>query len=166
MSEFKIIDTQEAFDAAISGRLKRDREKYQEQFEQDMKAKGWKSPEEIEALTADLSKKIETLTTAAADTEKLMAEKDAKIAEGEKDRADLAKTRIALAAGLSIDQVGRLQGSNEEEWTADAKKMVSEFNAYSERVNKPAPLGSAGADPGKAATRNQFADWALEALGK
>ena len=115
MSEFKIIDSQEAFDAAISGRLKRDREKYQEQFETEMKARGWKSPEEIEALTADLSKKIETLTTAAADTEKLMAEKDAKIAEGAKDRADLATTRIALAAGPNIGQEARARRSKREE---------------------------------------------------
>ena len=158
MSEFKIIDTQEAFDAAISARLKRDREKYAEQFEAELKDKGWKSPDDIAALTADLNKQIETLQTAAADTEKLMTEKDAKIAEGETYRADLAKTRIALAAGLSIDQVGRLQGANEDEWKADAKQLVKEFNEYSARTNKPAPLGSAGNASGKD-TRDQFADF-------
>lgn len=166
MSEFKVIETQEAFDAAISARLKRDREKYAEQFEAELKDKGWKSPEDIAALTADLTKQIETLQTAAASTEKLMADKDAKIAEGERYRTDLAKTRIALNAGLSIDQAGRLQGSNEDEWKADAQKLVGEFNAYAGRTNQPTPLGSAGAESGKAATRNQFADWALEALGK
>ena len=55
MSEFKVIETQEAFDAAISARLKRDREKYAEQFETELKDKGWKSPEDIAALTADLT---------------------------------------------------------------------------------------------------------------
>ncbi len=165
MSEFKIIETQEAFDAAISARLKRDREKYAEQFEAEMKEKGWKSPEEIETLTADLNKQIETLTTAAASTEKLIAEKDAKIAEGEKYRADLVKTRIANAAGLSIEQAERLRGTNEEEWKADAKKLIEEINAYSAKINHPAPLGNPDSDSGKTATRNQFANWALESLG-
>lgn len=159
MSEFKVIETQEAFDAAISARLKRDREKYAEQFEAEMKEKGWKSPEEIEALTADLNKQIETLTTAAASTEKLIAEKDAKIAEGEKYRADLVKTRIANAAGLSIEQAERLRGTNEEEWKADAKKLVEEFNAYSVRLNQPSPLGNPE-HAGKTTTRDQFADFA------
>jgi hypothetical protein len=164
MSEFKVIETQEAFDAAISARLKRDREKYAEQFEAELKDKGWKSPEDIAALTADLTKQIETLQTAAASTEKLMADKDAKIAEGERYRTDLAKTRIALNAGLSIDQVGRLQGSNEEEWTADAQKLMGEFTAYAEKaVNTPSPLGTAGSSAGKD-TRTQFADFASALL--
>lgn len=160
MSDFKIIETQEDFDAAISARLKRDREKYAEQFEADLRGKGWKNPDEIAELTADLNKQIAQLQAAAASTEKLVAEKDAKIAEGEKYRADLAKTRIAIAAGLGIEQVGRLQGSNEEEWTADAKKLMNEFTAFSERSsNQPAPLGSAE-HSGKNTTRNQFADFA------
>ena len=127
MSEFKVIDTQEAFDAAISDRLKRDREKYWKQFEEEMKSKGWKSPDEISEITADLNKQIATLQNAAASTEKILAEKDAKIAEGEIYRTDLVKTRIALNAGLGIDQVGRLQGANEEEWEEDAKKLIGEF---------------------------------------
>lgn len=160
MSEFKVIETQEAFDAAISARLKRDREKYAEQFEAEMKEKGWKSPEEIETLTADLNKQIETLTTAAASTEKLIAEKDAKIAAGEKDRADLAKTRIAIAAGLGIDQVDRLKGENEDEWKADAKKLMDSYIAFSERsVNTPSPLANTERS-GKTSTREQFADFA------
>ena len=165
MSEFKVIETQEAFDAAISARLKRDREKYAEQFEAEMKEKGWKSPEEIETLTADLNKQIETLTTAAASTEKLIVEKDAKIAEGEGYRTKLAKMEIALDAGLSREQAGRLQGANEEEWKADAKKLYGEFTAYSAKINHPAPLGNPDSDSGKTATRNQFANWALESLG-
>lgn len=160
MSEFKVIETQEDFDAAISARLKRDRERYAEQFEADLKGKGWKSPEEITELTADLNKQIETLQAAAASTEKLIAEKDTKIAEGEKYRTDLAKTRIAIAAGLGIEQVGRIQGANEEEWAADAKKLMGEFAAYSERVNsQPVPLGSAERTSGKE-TRDQFAEFA------
>lgn len=164
MSEFKVIETQEAFDAAISARLKRDREKYAEQFEADLRAKGWKSPEEIATLTADLSKQVEALQAAAASTEKLIAEKDAKIAEGDTYRADLEKTRIAIAAGLGIDQAARLQGTTPEEWTADAKKLAGEFLAFAAGQNKPAPLG-APEDPGAKDTRTQFAEWITESLG-
>ena len=160
MSEFKVIETQEAFDAAISARLKRDREKYAEQFEAELKDKGWKSPDDIAALTADLTKQIETLQTAAADTEKLMTEKDAKIAEGETYRADLAKTRIAIAAGLGIDQVERLKGENEEEWKADAKKLMDSYIAYAEQsTNTPSPLANTERS-GKTTTREQFANFA------
>lgn len=158
MSEFKVIETQEDFDAAISARLKRDREKYAEQFEADMREKGWKSPDEVTQLTADLTKQIETLQTAAADTAKIIEQKDAEIAKGESYRADLEKTRIAIAAGLSIEQAGRLRGGNADEWTADAKKLAGEFQAFAQQQsNQPAPLGNPGASSNKT-TRDQFAD--------
>lgn len=159
MSEFKVIETQEDFDAAISARLKRDREKYAEQFEAYMREKGWKSPDEVTQLTADLTKQIETLQAASADTAKIIEQKDAEIAKGETYRADLEKTRIAIAAGLSIDQASRLRGTNTEEWTADAKKLADEFTRFAVGYNQPAPLGSAGGDTGSKETRNQFADW-------
>lgn len=159
MAEFKVIETQEDFDAAISARLKRDREKYAEQFKNEMREKGWKSAEEVAELTADLNKQIETLQNTAASTEKILAQKDAEIAKGETYRADLEKTRIAIAAGLSIDQASRLRGTNTEEWTADAKKLADEFTRFAAGYNQPAPLGSAGGDTGSKETRNQFADW-------
>lgn len=158
MSEFKVIETQEDFDAAISARLKRDREKYAEQFETDMREKGWKSPDEVTQFTADLTKQIETLQAAAADTAKIIEQKDAEIAKGESYRADLEKTRIAIAAGLSIEQAGRLRGGNADEWTADAKKLAGEFQAFAQQQsNQPAPLGNPGASSNKT-TRDQFAD--------
>ena len=163
MAEFKVIETQEAFDAAISDRLKRDREKYAKQFEENVKAKGWKSPEEISELTAELNKQISELQTAAASTEKILAEKDAKIAEGETYRTDLEKTRIALGAGLSIDQVGRLQGTNADEWKADAKKLVNEMQAFAEKANQPTPIGNAGSAYGST-TSEQFANFFNAAL--
>lgn len=158
MSDFKIIETQEEFDAAISARLKRDREKYAEQFEAEMRGKGWKTSEEIEEMTAELNQKIEKLEAAAASTEKLIAEKDAEIAKGETYRTDLEKTRIALAAGLGIEQAGRIRGENADEWAADAKKLAAEFKSFASGQNQPAPLGSAG-DTGGKSTRDQFEDW-------
>ena len=82
MSDFKVIETQEQLDAIITARLERDRKTYGKQFEADLKEKGWKSPEEIEALTKDLNEQISKLQTAAADKEKIIADKDAEIAKG------------------------------------------------------------------------------------
>ena len=167
MSEFKPIETQEEFqqrfDAAIGPRLERDRKKYREQFEAEMREKGWKTTEEVVELTADLQKQVETLQNAAASTEQVLKEKDEKIAEGERYRADLEKTRIASAAGLSIEQAARLQGTNVEEWKADAAKMVSEMHAYLDSQNRPTPLGDAGTTAGND-TRTQFANWASQVM--
>ena len=91
MSEFKVIETQEEFNAAISERLKRDREKYAAEFEAQLKEQGWKTPEEVAALTEDLNKQVEKLQNAAASTEKLLAEKDAAIAKGEEYKAAYEK---------------------------------------------------------------------------
>ena len=159
MADFKVIETQEDFDAAISDRLKRDRAKYSEQFEAEMREKGWKTADEVAELTAELNKQIETLQNAAASTEQLIAQKDAEIAKGETYRTDLEKTRIAIAAGLGIDQVKRICGDNAEEWTADAKKLADEFRGFANAQNAPSPLGSAGDTAGKT-TREQFADFA------
>lgn len=157
MAEFKVIETQEDFDAAISARLKRDREKYAEQFKNEMREKGWKSAEEIAELTADLNKQIETLQNAAASAEKILAQKDAEIAKGETYRADLEKTRIAIAQGLDIKYADRLRGETREEWEADAKDLAKDFAAYASAQNQPAPLGSPGTS-GTKTTRDQFAD--------
>ena len=158
MSEtFKPIETQEAFDAAIAERLERDRKKYAGQVEADLKGKGWKSPEEVEQLTADLSKQIKTLQDTAAETARTIADKDKEIAKGEGYRAELEKTRIAIAQGLDIKYADRLRGETREEWEADAKDLAKDFAAYASAQNQPAPLGSPGTS-GTKTTRDQFAD--------
>ncbi len=151
MSDFKAIETQEAFDAAIAERLGRERKKTEDQTKADLISKGWKSPEEVTQLTADLNKQIKTLQDSAAETAKTLADKDKEIAKGEGYRAELGKTRIAIAAGLSIDMAGRLQGSNEKEWEADAKKLSDQFAAFAQNQNQPAPLGNPAGGNGKAA---------------
>lgn len=158
MADFKVIETQEDFNAAIADRLERDRKKYAEQFEKDMRDKGWKSAEEVEKLTGELNQQIETLKASATSNKDIIAERDAAIAKGETYRAELEKTRIALKAGLSIEQAGRLRGNNAEEWTEDAKQLAAEFTAFAAGQNAPAPLGNGG-DPGAGSTRDQFANW-------
>jgi hypothetical protein len=161
MSEFKPIETQEQFDARIADRLERDRKGYAKQFEQDMIAKGWKSPEEIATMTADLNKQIEDLNTAAAETGRQMAEKDSEIAANAKYRTDLEKTRIAAAAGLRIDFADRLKGENADEWKQDAEQLAK----YIGMSRPSAPLGNPEAGNTNQSTAKQFEAWFNEALG-
>lgn len=144
MAEFTPINTQEEFDAALKERLKRDREAQAKKFE------GWTSPEDLQKKMSEFERQIKELQDAAAASEKTLAEKDAKIAEGAKYRTDLEKTRIALAAGLKIDYADRLRGENADEWKKDAEVLAKDF-AVSHRT---APLG----DPEPAQSKNVRTD--------
>lgn len=132
MTEFTTISTQEEFDAAIKERLKRERESMAKKYE------GWLSPEDQKKRVSEYEKQIKALQDAAAESEKTLAEKDAKIAEGAKYRTDLEKTRIALAAGLKIDYADRLRGENADEWKKDAEVLAKDFAG----AHRTAPLGS------------------------
>lgn len=153
MSDFKPIETQEQFDAAISERLKRDRETTAKKYE------GWTSPEKLAEITAEHEKTVKALQESAAETEKKLAEKDAEIEAGAKYRTDLEKTRIALAAGLKIEYAERLQGETAEEWKADAEILAKDFAAS----HISAPLGSN--EPvitKKTSPGDRFAEWMRE----
>ena len=152
---FTPIETQEQFDAAISERLKRDRESYAKRFE------GFKSPEEIQKLTGDYDARIKALEDAAAAAQQTLAEKDAKIAEGEAYRTDLVKTRIAVEAGLDIKYAKRLNGTTEDEWKQDAEELAKDFKA----AHPVAPLGSPEPiQTGSESTRSKFAAWMDERM--
>lgn len=132
MADFTPINTQEEFDAVLKERLKRDRESQAKKYE------GWISPEDQQKRVSEYEKQIKALQDAAAESEKTLAEKDAKIAEGAKYRTDLEKTRIALAAGLRIDYADRLRGENADEWKKDAEVLAKDFAG----AHRTAPLGS------------------------
>lgn len=150
MSDFKIIETQEQLDAIIVDRIRRAKESEAKKFE------GWKSPEDIEELTKELTGKVKALEDAAAETQKQIEEKDQKIAEGNKYRTDLEKTRIALKAGLDIKYADRLRGENTEDWEADAKELAKDFAAAAKAV----PVGSyEPSKTGERANADVFADW-------
>ena len=151
MSEFKIIETQEEFDARISERLKRAAETTAKKYE------GWTSPEDLETVKSDYESKIKTLEDSVASAEQKLKDKDIEIAESAKYRTDLEKTRIAIAQGLDIKYADRLRGETREEWEADAKDLAKDFAAYASAQNQPAPLGSPGTS-GTKTTRDQFAD--------
>lgn len=149
MSEFRPITTQEELDAVISDRLKRERETSAKKYE------GWKSPDDIQKLMDDHAKELKKLQDAAAETEKVLKEKDDQIAESARYRTDLEKTRIALAAGLKIDYADRLRGENVDEWKADAEVLARDFAAS----HTAAPVGNPDPSSGNQSTRDQFASW-------
>lgn len=146
----KAITTQEELDAIIKDRIARAKESAEKKYE------GWISPEALDDAKKELEKQISDLQEAAAETEKKMAEKDAQIAEAQQYKTDLVKTRIALKAGLDPKYANRLQGSNEEEWTKDAKEMAKDFAAKHTAV----PLGNGEKKPGgEVNVSAKFADW-------
>lgn len=148
---FTPINTQEEFDAAIGERLSRDREAQAKKYE------GWTSPEDLKKITDAHETEIKKLTDAAAESEAKIKDLNEEIAKGNTYRADLEKTRIAIAQGLDIKYADRLRGETREEWEADAKDLAKDFAAYASAQNQPAPLGSPGTS-GTKTTRDQFAD--------
>lgn len=117
--EFKTIETQEQFDAAIKGRLEREKEKYTSQIAELTK--------KLEAQTGDAQKQISELTQALntakeekAGFDKSIAERDAKIKEYE---LHSAKTQIAHELGLSFEAVNFLQGSDVDEIRKSAESL-------------------------------------------
>lgn len=148
---FTPINTQEEFDAAIGERLSRDRESQAKKYE------GWTSPEDLKKITDAHEAEIKKLTDAAAESEAKIKDLNEEIAKGNTYRADLEKTRIAIAHGLDIKYADRLRGKTREEWEADAKDLANDFAAYASAQNQPAPLGSPGTS-GTKTTRDQFAD--------
>ena len=106
MSEFKVINTQEEFDAAISARLERERGKY--------------------ADYEDLKAQVGTLTTERDTALQQVADRDAKIAKYE---TDSVKTRIAREKGIPAEMAHRLTGETEEDIAKDADTLAQIFQA-------------------------------------
>lgn len=122
MAEFKPIETQEDFDAAIRKRL--------EQKEREVAGtyKDYLAPEAVETLKADHAKALDDLQrqlTAAKETaakhDQIVADLTARASKAE---AGLLKTKIAHESGVPIELADRLIGASEEELKADAEKMA------------------------------------------
>ena len=115
MSEFKPITTQEEFDAAIKGRLSREKEKYAD-YDQ-LKS----LVEDLKKENVDLKSTIEANRQSKADADKQLEEMQNQISNYE--TASL-RTRIALQHGLPYDLADRLQGTDEESFKADAERLA------------------------------------------
>ena len=105
MSEFKPITTQEEFDAAIKGRLSREKEKYGD-YDQ-LKS----LVEDLKKENVDLKSTIEANHQSKEDADKQLEVLQNQIAGYE--TASL-RTRIALQHGLPYDLADRLRGTDEE----------------------------------------------------
>ena len=132
MSEFKVINNQEEFDAAIKDRLERERQKAIAPFA------------DYEQIKNDL-----------ATLRKQSGEKDTTIAQLQKDlqsaKTDLAKTRIALEKGLPQELASRLTGETEDDLRKDADTLAQLFGSQQKksgaepsRSHEPAKAGSTG----------------------
>ncbi len=115
MSEFKAIETQEAFDAAIKERLERQKKTVTDEIKKQYE--GWISPEEAKK-TAD---QIAALNGKIGDNEKTIADLTAKNSAYE---IASVKTKIAHETGLPYELADRLSGSTEEEIRKDAETLA------------------------------------------
>ena len=140
MSDFTPINTQEEFDAAISSRLKRERESLTKSITQKFADDGYMSPDDAAKLKAGYDKQIGELNAAieaaskkAAAYDKDIAEKDATIKRYE---TASVKARVAHETGLPYELSGRLSGETEEEIRKDAESFVKLFG-QSRRMSDP-----------------------------
>ena len=127
MSEFKPITTQEEFDAAIKGRLSREKEKYGDYDQLKSRVA------ELEEENVGLKSTIEATNQSKADADKQLEELQNKIAGYE--TASL-RTRIALKHRLPYDLADRLQGNDEESFEADAERLAG----FIKRTQSVAPI--------------------------
>ncbi len=107
-NEFKPITSQQEFDAALKGRLDRERSKYADY--NDLKAKADMLDQIEQANLSELEKATGRITSA----------------EKERDtaKAEALRLRIAVTHGISMDDADLfLTGTDEETLTAQAKRL-------------------------------------------
>lgn len=143
---FKVIETQEQFDAAIKDRLNRQNEKHSKELS-ELTAK-YSDYDSLKTKVTDYEAKISALETAAQthdskvkELEKAISEKDAKIA---------AQATAALKAGIARefnipDEIAtRINGTTEEEIRKDAEKLSKAFGNRAPLFNPEPPQNTDG----------------------
>lgn len=126
---FEPIMTQEALDAIITDRLKREREKTAEKYA-DYDSLKTKVGEYEKQLTG-LNKQLETLGEKDKEIESL---KEA----NQKYETDSVKTRLAHEAGLPYGSTKYISGNTEEE----IKASIADFQNFTKTIAPVAPLAS------------------------
>lgn len=143
-NEFKAIETQEDFDAAIKARLDRNTKTVTDEVKKSYE--GYISPDEVKKLT----EQVDTLT-------KQLTEKDTSIADlTAKNKAyetASVKARIAHEKGLPFELADRLSGETEEDIAADAEKLAQFVSAG----KPPAPLYNSQGNAGTGVSGNDAA---------
>lgn len=153
MADFTPITTQEAFDTAISDRLKREKEKYE----------GYTSPKDLEKLKADYDKQIADLNKAMEDQSKKYANYDKDIAERDAKikgyETASVKTRIAHELGLPYGAADYLKGDDEKSIKESAEAVKKLFgnqhrNPTAPEANTERPSGDAKREALKSVLQN------------
>lgn len=151
MADFKIIETQEDFDKAVSARIKREQETVRKEFEgflspEDVQKKyeGFLSPEQVQEKYKDYLSPEE------------VAKKDATIKSYE---TKSKRVEIALGAGLPYELAGKISGETEEDMKKDAQTLAGFL-----KNNNPYP--SYNPDPtGEESSKNEAMKKMLSNLG-
>lgn len=146
---FEIIDTQEKFDAAISERLRRERETV---------GKKYADYDDIKQKVSEYEKRLGAMTKQAEEDAKKYQGYDTKIADMQEKikgyETASVKTRIAHETGIPFELAGRLSGSTEDEIRKDAETL----SKYIGGAKKTAPLRNAdsGTDDSKTSALRAF----------
>lgn len=142
MAEFKPIETQEAFDAAIKERL----ERHTKSVTADVtkKYEGYISPDEKKKLTDQ----IDTLTGQLKEKETSISDLTAKNKAYE---TASVKQKIAHEKGIPYELAGKLSGETEEEITADAETFAKFISNTNHRTQPLFNSDNTGSESGKTA---------------
>lgn len=119
MSEFKIIETQEELDKIIAERLKRERSKVENEFNEKLKAYETQI-QELKSENAEVKANLEKASEKDAEIEKLQGQ-----IKGY-ERSEVQR-KIALENKIPYNLAGRIQGDTEEEMLEDAKNLSKYF---------------------------------------
>lgn len=146
MADFKPINTQEEFDAAVKDRLDRQAAKFADY--DDLKAakkeldelKGKKLDEQLAALQAEYDKAKTTL----ADHDKIVSDLTTRATTAEHK---LKQREIAHAAGIPVELADRINGSTDEEMTKDAEMLAKFAKGGGSVLPLGNPEGSGSKDP-------------------
>ena len=144
MTDFKAINTQEEFDAAIGARLTRERETITKQYTGDIESLKTQLKEyqdkssRYEKQIADYTKQLEENAAKLSKHDSIVEELNAKLKGYE---TDSVKTRIALEEGLPYEMAKRLSGDDEDSIRKDAKSIFAIMGA--KKVEAPIKKESA-----------------------
>lgn len=118
--EFKAIETQEAFDAAIKARIERNTRSVTDSVTAEItkKYEGWISPEDAKKSADRIAELTQQVETANGQITELTAKNQAAA-------LDALRTRIAHESGLPYELAARLSGTTEEELKKDAETLAA-----------------------------------------
>lgn len=116
MAEFKPIETQEDFDAAIQKRLA------QKEREVAARYEGWMSPDDVAKMKGEYEKTISDSAQKLADHDKTVADLTARATKAEHT---LLRQQVAASKGIPIELAGRLVGETKETLEKDAESFAA-----------------------------------------